>query len=518
MVSIRYCNNLFKVAILFFIIVLEGVKTMKSYIAIGICLMMILASAVVVTADPEPFAGPNYWGFSTPTSVHKTLSVGSTFTTAIWVNILQLTDTVSVENMTFTPGIMDYASTAQGALFTSYTVYMEPETNGAINNVIGYANPCTGASQYERNNTNGTLATITWTMKTCGKVDFSITDGGTAYAGDDISVTFIPFSIWIHPASITGFSATKVNSTKINLAWTKQAGDDKTLIRYKSGSAPTSVTDGTFLYNGTGTSTSHTGLSSGQTWYYSAWGWNDTSDLYTLLYSTASAATNSAPYFGTPSPQNDSINRPISFTWSIPITDPDNDAIDWTIECNNTQSNSGSGAGGTKSLYLTGLKYNTTYTIWVNATDGEFTIRAWYRFTTKTKEGGGGGGGGAAPQEINTIRVSVSHNGIPVNATIRINEGTTPQSIGVLVAAITTGIDGNYSFGLDTGTYILTVTAPGYQPYQKMLVVTGDATELVILQSTGQPFCWWCLLIIILIICLVYYLYSHRNKKWYDKL
>jgi len=96
---------------------------------------------------------------------------------------------------------------------------------------------------------------------------------------------------------------------------------------------------------------------------------------------------NSPPVFGAPSPSNGSIGKPLSLTWSIPISDPDGDLFSWTIQCSNGQTNSGTGASnGTKSLALSSLSYSTTYKVWVNATDptgsGLYT-RRWYIFTTK---------------------------------------------------------------------------------------------------------------------------------------
>jgi hypothetical protein len=99
---------------------------------------------------------------------------------------------------------------------------------------------------------------------------------------------------------------------------------------------------------------------------------------------------NASPVFGTPTPANGSTNRPLSFTWSIPINDPEGDLFSWSIHCSNGQTNSASGAtNGTKSLALSGLAYSTTYKVWVNATDpagsGQYT-RAWYTFTTKVNQ------------------------------------------------------------------------------------------------------------------------------------
>jgi len=96
--------------------------------------------------------------------------------------------------------------------------------------------------------------------------------------------------------------------------------------------------------------------------------------------------TNLPPEFGTPTPANGSSNQPLSFTWSIPINDPEGDPFSWAISCSNGESNAGAGSlNGTKPLPLSGLAYSTTYTIWVNATDpggsGLYTYR-WYTFTT----------------------------------------------------------------------------------------------------------------------------------------
>ncbi|MGF3555007.1 MAG: hypothetical protein ACQXXF_07065 [Thermoplasmatota archaeon] len=129
---------------------------------------------------------------------------------------------------------------------------------------------------------------------------------------------------------------------------------------------------------------------------------------------TIVGTVNHPPVFGTPSPANGSTGQPLSFTWSIPISDLEGDLFDWSIQCSNGQSNSGSGSGnGTKSLSLSGLSYLTTYIVWVNATDpvgsGQYT-RAWYTFTTKQFEnqpsntpGNPNPGNGAVNVNVNTI-------------------------------------------------------------------------------------------------------------------
>jgi hypothetical protein len=93
---------------------------------------------------------------------------------------------------------------------------------------------------------------------------------------------------------------------------------------------------------------------------------------------------NDPPVFGMPSPTNGSTGNSLSFSWSIPINDPEGNTLRWTVQCSNGQTNSATGASnGTKSLSLSGLAYSTVYKVWVNATDetgsGLYT-RKWYTF------------------------------------------------------------------------------------------------------------------------------------------
>jgi hypothetical protein len=115
---------------------------------------------------------------------------------------------------------------------------------------------------------------------------------------------------------------------------------------------------------------------------------SDPTDLYSLgSQEQASSGGNQPPVFGTPTPSDGSTNNPLSFTWSIPISDPEGNIFSWTIQCSNGQTNSESDAvNWTKTLTLSGLASSMTYTVWVNATDpagsGLYTSKL-YTFTTK---------------------------------------------------------------------------------------------------------------------------------------
>jgi chitodextrinase len=115
------------------------------------------------------------------------------------------------------------------------------------------------------------------------------------------------------------------------------------------------------------------------------------SGQYTRQWYTFTTKANLPPAFGTPSPTNNSNPTTLTLSWSILINDPEGDSFSWTIQCSNGQNNSGNNAtNGTKTLSLSGLAYQTTYKVWVNATDpagsAQYT-RRWYTFTPRVGSG-----------------------------------------------------------------------------------------------------------------------------------
>ncbi len=72
-------------------------------------------------------------------------------------------------------------------------------------------------------------------------------------------------------------------------------------------------------------------------------------------------------------------------TLSVTIQEPEGDSFNWSIE---TSPNIGSDSGNnehneTKTCSISSLSYSTTYTWYVNATDGNLTVNSSYQFTTE---------------------------------------------------------------------------------------------------------------------------------------
>lgn len=74
------------------------------------------------------------------------------------------------------------------------------------------------------------------------------------------------------PGKIAGFTATPSNQ-QIALSWSNPADTDfeKVRINCSTSAYPLNVDDGTNIYEGTGESKTHTGLTNGKRYYYSAW-------------------------------------------------------------------------------------------------------------------------------------------------------------------------------------------------------------------------------------------------------
>jgi hypothetical protein len=96
----------------------------------------------------------------------------------------------------------------------------------------------------------------------------------------------------IYPSS---FTVTHINSSIINLSWTNHANATHTRIQRSKTSTPSSPSSGTNVYNNTGTTYSDTGLDYGTLYYYSAWGYNNSTNSFSNTYAYDSNYTNPGP-------------------------------------------------------------------------------------------------------------------------------------------------------------------------------------------------------------------------------
>jgi len=105
------------------------------------------------------------------------------------------------------------------------------------------------------------------------------------------------------PDEPTGLTDNGIGTDWINVEWVKGTGAQKTLVRYKTGSYPSNISDGTQAYFDTGTSVNVTSLSPNVTHYFRAWSYategvleqysDATSDDTALTLTAAPTVTNS---------------------------------------------------------------------------------------------------------------------------------------------------------------------------------------------------------------------------------
>jgi hypothetical protein len=109
--------------------------------------------------------------------------------------------------------------------------------------------------------------------------------------GTDIGeqLTFETEIILSAPTNFVGYP----ESTSISLSWSKGVGATNTMVRYGATDYPGTTTDGTEAYFGPGGTYTLGSLSSGKTYYFSAWGESggNYSGNYTTFLMTTSAST-----------------------------------------------------------------------------------------------------------------------------------------------------------------------------------------------------------------------------------
>lgn len=188
------------------------------------------------------------------------------------------------------------------------------------------------------------------------------------------------------PDAPAGFSATANNRTKITITWTDHANADSTRVEWNPTSDGTwNVGDHTLLYNGSAQTTTHTGLIPSEDYFYKAWSYNITDNLWSSG-STDSATTDynlNTTYSGI-TPANGSIENPLTVSYSVTIEDPEGDTFNWTMQSSDGDSDSGTDdTNGSKGFTMSGLSLCTNYTVWVNSTDyyGNIT-KEWFTFKT----------------------------------------------------------------------------------------------------------------------------------------
>ena len=192
------------------------------------------------------------------------------------------------------------------------------------------------------------------------------------------------------PIPPSSFSATAYNQSIIDLSWTN-SGENKTYIEYNTTSETWPQGEGFELDNSTNTSYQHTSLTSGTTYYYQAWSYNQTDNCWsTTNVSDNATPVNFAPSIDGVNPQNGSNGQQRWSSCNITVIDVDNDQMNvyffenttgnWVLQqVNNSVSNN---TNLIWSNYSNSSNYSTIYWWSVNVTDGYNWTNETFCFTT----------------------------------------------------------------------------------------------------------------------------------------
>jgi hypothetical protein len=206
------------------------------------------------------------------------------------------------------------------------------------------------------------------------------------------------------PSPPSDFNATAYNRTQINLTWTN-AGTNNTYIEWNT-TEHWAIGAGTLLYNGRDSLCAHTGLSPITTYYYQAWSYNVTDNVFSTTNASANATLrNSAPVLSSESPTNGSIHQSRNPTLSITVFDIDNDKMNVTFWIKNDAENwvmvgyhDNSSNGAYTQTTNSFSSYSTLYHWSVNCTDNVTWTNETYSFTTEDQPSGPGPGPGPGPE------------------------------------------------------------------------------------------------------------------------
>ena len=197
---------------------------------------------------------------------------------------------------------------------------------------------------------------------------------------DKMTVSWNNLTIEIHPVEPAGLTATMTSDTAVSLSgFGSGNGGDYTVIRRATGSYPATPQSGTEVYNNTGSSTSDTSLSANTTYFYRAWTYNDTENIFSEDYQSDTAKTNAHPINSNPTPANDADGQELNPTISIDVYDYDDATQNMDVYFYTNESGSWVQVGSTNSSVNSGTysqtptnfdEWGTRYYWSVNTTDG----------------------------------------------------------------------------------------------------------------------------------------------------
>ncbi len=171
---------------------------------------------------------------------------------------------------------------------------------------------------------------------------------------------------YTNPGDPASLATSNPTTNSLDLTWTKGTGGDKTMIRRKTGSYPTSVSDGTQAYFNIGSFTTDSTLDPNTTYYYRAWAYDSDSGYYSDSYSQTTGSTSIAVPTITTSAASSVSQTTATLNGNITSVGGENcdtRGFEWglTNSYGTTWTATGSFGTGAFSYGVTGLSPENTY-------------------------------------------------------------------------------------------------------------------------------------------------------------
>ena len=369
-------------------------KKIGKILMIAIIMTLVTSLFVLpITADFTPQAADTYLGLIPS---ETSLNIGETFNVTFYVEPGSETlDSWKIYNLTYDYtgiGIINATEVTIGTWWASGG-FSDPgtilNTAGCIINPQGFVGAGTTS--------NLTGAVINFSAVGVGVVYINLSSVRVERSGDSKTNTSLDTMVTIYPQGPTGLTATTYNYTIINITnMIRGTAGDNYVLCGKTGAYPSGPTDSE-LYNGTATTFDHTSLNNCTAYYYRAWTYNATENMYSDDYQSAIAFTSCYTNFSfageTPTNASTTTNCTYSVPVNVTVIHNAGYSFRYWINCSNGQTASAIGVAANTSVgrTMTGLSHNTSY--WWNITVVDSygdSHDAKYTFTT-------GIGGGTNP-------------------------------------------------------------------------------------------------------------------------
>jgi len=332
-----------------------------------------------------------FWGNN---SVTSSWGMNQSATTYYWS--INTTDNITWINQTFhfstldNPPSIANESPNDGTTDIELNPTISANLSDADGNTLNVTFWTNATGSWELVGYNASVNNGTYSQNTSNMINFSTKYWWSVNATDGIKWTNETYNFTTRaqyiPSPPAAFTASAINRTQINLGWTPAVMADKTYLERNSVEG-WSMGAGTEIYNGTGSGFSDTSLTEGTIYYYQAWSYNNTDNVYSTTFADTNDTTieNLAPTLTNDIPADDSVGIDLSqATVNVTIEDPEGDLIDWTIEGLYVNDTFGTDEtnGSKQASLITLLPYNTVIVWYVNATDGTDWTNYTYNFTT----------------------------------------------------------------------------------------------------------------------------------------